>query len=878
MKKLIYITFAIICMNGWLPFHAAAQITLDLKVYLEGPFTGDDMNTFLNNNGYLPLNHPYNQAPWYHNGPDQVVSIPNNEVVDWVLVELREAPGGPETATPATVIDRMTCFIFYDGVITGLDGVSPPQFTGHNITQNLYVVVWHRNHLGLLSNFPLTLSNGIYAYDFTDAPDKAYGGTMAHKQVNGYWVMAGGDGNADCTVNNTDKLEVWKPQAGLSGYLAGDFTMNGYVDNNDKIDIWYPNAGLASQVPVNLLNTPPVAEFTVTPQTGNTTTIFSFDGSMSTDPEDPPEALRVRWDFDGDGIWESGWSMTKTATWQYDQPGVYIGMMQVMDSGGLIGTDTTAVAVIQWWSCSDPVTDIDGNVYNTVLIGSQCWMKENLKTTTYKNGASIPNVTNGYNWSNLTTGAYVWYDNNIIWKDKYGALYNWYATVDPNGLCPSGWHVPTHNEWTALTDHIGGTGEPNGNKLKSCRQVNSPLGGGCNTSEHPRWEEDPFYGNYGTDNYGFSGLPGSERDNYGNFDTIGYYGTWWSSTEYSSISAWYRNLFWCDGDVSAYNYNKRNGFSVRCIIDEGPPASNFSGTPTSGAVPLTVYFTDQSTNNATSWQWNFGDGDTSTQQNPAHTYQNAGSYTVQLTVANTYGSDTKIKTNYITVTSGGASGEPCPGMPTITDIDDNIYNTVLIGTQCWLKENLKTTTYKNGTPIPNVTDASAWSSLTTGAYVWYDNDINWKDKYGPLYNWYATVDTNGLCPSGWHVPADNEWTALTDYLGGTGWPNGNKLKSCRQVNSPLGVGCNTSEHPRWEEDSNYGNYGTDDYGFSGLPGGYRHHSGAFYLIGYYGYWWSSTEYFSGTSWGRGLSFGSGGMSVGNYNKLTGTSVRCLRDN
>ena len=170
--------------------------------------------------------------------------------------------------------------------------------------------------------------------------------------------------------------------------------------------------------------------------------------------------------------------------------------------------------------------------------------------------------------------------------------------------------------------------------------------------------------------------------------------------------------------------------------------------------------------------------------------------------------------------------------------DGQSYTTVQIGTQCWMAENLRTTTYQNGTPIPNVTENSHWSNLTTGAYVWYNNDISWKDKYGALYNWYAVVETNGLCPTGWHVPEHDEWTILTDFIGGTVSPHGNKLKSCRQVNSPLGGDCNTSEHPRWNEHSTH--YGTDDYGFSSLPGSFRSETGTFYNIGARGFWWSST--------------------------------------
>jgi uncharacterized protein (TIGR02145 family) len=220
-------------------------------------------------------------------------------------------------------------------------------------------------------------------------------------------------------------------------------------------------------------------------------------------------------------------------------------------------------------------------------------------------------------------------------------------------------------------------------------------------------------------------------------------------------------------------------------------------------------------------------------------------------------------------------GVHCPGMPTITDIDGNVYNTVLIGAQCWMKENLRATSYSDGTAIYNVTGDGEWSSLTSGAYVWYGNNILWKDKYGALYNWYA-VDANSLCPSGWYVPTHNEWKALTDYIGGTGSPNGNELKSCREVNSPLGGDCNTISHPRWEQDTTH--YGSDDYGFSGLPGGSRNYTGAFSFIGFLGRWWTSTEQSSTNAWIRYLSYSNGSVGVYYYDKHYGLSVRCIRDN
>ena len=274
----------------------------------------------------------------------------------------------------------------------------------------------------------------------------------------------------------------------------------------------------------------------------------SFDGGVNFNPADSVSGDAGAGVTPGTG---------KQIEWKFgaEYPGTYSDQMQIR---------LTASQVLPW-NCGDPITDIDNNTYNTVVIGNQCWMAENLKTTTYRNGTAIPNVTDGNAWSNLTTGAYVWYDNDISWKDSYGALYNWYTTVDANGLCPTGWHVPTNDEWTALTDYIGGTGSPHGNELKSCRQVNSPLGGGCNTNVHPRWNEHGTH--YGTDDYGFSGLPGGYRSSSGSFYSIGDYGSWWSSTEYSSFYAWTRGLYCNYGFVYVGSNYKQRGFSVRCLRD-----------------------------------------------------------------------------------------------------------------------------------------------------------------------------------------------------------------------------------------------------------------------------------------------------------------------
>jgi uncharacterized protein (TIGR02145 family) len=258
----------------------------------------------------------------------------------------------------------------------------------------------------------------------------------------------------------------------------------------------------------------------------------------------------------------------------------------------------------------------------------------------------------------------------------------------------------------------------------------------------------------------------------------------------------------------------------------------------------------------------------------------AGNYTINLYLSGDGG--------YCTITNN--SGSFTCGFSTITDIGGNIYNTVLIGNQCWMKENLKTTKYRNSTAIEYPgTDNSAWQNNTTGAYAWFENDINWKDSYGALYNWHAVNNTNGLCPTGWHVPSDVEWTQLVDYVVAQGFPNewdnpngaGNALKSCRQVNSPLGGDCNTTVHPRWEEDiwSGYNHHGFDEFGFSAFPGGLRYSEGYFNSTGFNGGMWSSSEdIITISAWIRFLHCSMGDMVRGPFNKNEGWSVRCLRDN
>ena len=225
------------------------QVYFNIKAYLDGPYDNGFMTTALNSQTLIPLSQPYNGAPWFYSGPENVAAIPNGDVTDWVLLELRETTGSASTAVPDSVVARQACFILNDGSIKCTDGSTLPVFE-LLVTDNLYAVVWHRNHLQVMSATPLVKVANVYHYDFTTGASQAHGGNLAHTEIAaGVWGMTGADGNADGQVTNNDKIEVWVGQSGSFGYLSGDFNCDGQVNNGDKNDVWAPNGGSGSQVP-----------------------------------------------------------------------------------------------------------------------------------------------------------------------------------------------------------------------------------------------------------------------------------------------------------------------------------------------------------------------------------------------------------------------------------------------------------------------------------------------------------------------------------------------------------------------------------------------------------------------------------------------------
>ena len=199
-------------------------------------------------------------------------------------------------------------------------------------------------------------------------------------------------------------------------------------------------------------------------------------------------------------------------------------------------------------------------------------------------------------------------------------------------------------------------------------------------------------------------------------------------------------------------------------------------------------------------------------------------------------------------------------MPPLTDIDGNSYKTIRIGDQVWMAENLKVTHYRNGDAIPNLTSGGDWANTSSDAYCAYDNNESYANTYGYLYNWFAVVDKRNIAPEGWHVPTDDEWRELSNYLGSD---DGSKLAGNADLWYNGGL----------EDNSEFG-----ISGFTALPGGYRGYTnGSYSNVGNYGYFWSSTEYYSNNAWHRRLYCNSSDVRRYNYGKRSGFSVRCVRD-
>ena len=498
------------------------------------------------------------------------------------------------------------------------------------------------------------------------------------------------------------------------------------------------------------------------------------------------------------------------------------------------------IDALQASSGSGTVNDQDGNSYPYLTYGDQIWTVKNADVVTYRDGTTIPQVTDATEWSNLTTGAWCYFDND----PTKGKLYNWFAVMGihdndentPNKeFAPEGWHVPTDAEWTTLENYLISNGynydgATSGNKI--AKAMASTTG----------WTSSTIDGAIGNNQSlnnrtGFNAIPEGYRAGIGSFTGEGPITIFWSSTQNSTNNAWGRYMNNSYIELNRSNYNKQLGVSVRFVRGLHP---------------------NDIDNDNDGYTENQGDCD----DTDASTYPGA----TELADGKDNDCDGEIDEDLET--------------STVTDQDGNTYEFKSYGDQNWSVENAEMVTYRDGTVIPQVTDNTEWSNLTTGAWCYYDND----SSKGKLYNWYAVAgihDTDPntpnkeLAPDGWHVPRDVDWTILEEHLIANGY---NYDDTTTENKIAKAMASNTG----WNSSTVLGAIGNDQSlnnssGFNAFPEGYRNYDGSFNYEGYDAIFWSSTESNSGNAWYRYLFYNTSDLYRGNFNKQVGFSVRFVRD-
>jgi uncharacterized protein (TIGR02145 family) len=510
------------------------------------------------------------------------------------------------------------------------------------------------------------------------------------------------------------------------------------------------------------------------------------------------------------------------------------------------------------FTCGDPFTDPrDGQVYTTVQIADQCWMAENLNIGSMING-------NEEMTDNSIIEKYC-YNNDLANCETFGGLYQWHeimqytTTPGVQGICPSGWHIPIDGEWKILEGIVDsqypvGDTEWDGTDWRG-------YDAGLNLKSTSGWYNN---GN-GTDLFGFTALPSGLRVGMGYFYWLNSYAFFWSSSDFGDLSAWYRRLDYCYGNVLRAGSSKTTGFSVRCLNNEYnvPPVPPSTPYPEDGAE-------NQSIENYLSWICIDLEGDpltydiyfgTETTPPQVVTAQTETIYNPGILETETeyfwkiVAHDDHENTTLGPVWSFTTQSEG--GCPASFTYQGQVYEAVLIGNQCWMAENLNI-----GEMI------SSGSNMTNNSLIekyCYNNDSANCETYGGLYQWnemmqyITTPGVQGICPSGWHLPMDGDWTIVTDFLGGVSVAGG-KMKEAGTTH--------------WEP-PNTG--ATNESGFTALPGGYLNSNGYFNNLGFFGYWWSSTQNSSSNAWQRYMFYFFGEVGIYNANKIEGFSVRCVRD-
>ena len=553
------------------------------------------------------------------------------------------------------------------------------------------------------------------------------------------------------------------------------------------------------------------------------------------------------------------------------------------EDGSLINNTITRNAPI---GCGY-VVDYDGNYYDAVQIGTQCWMKQNLRVTHFPDGNSIPAAT-----SSQSQACYYPNNNMAAQVSQYGLLYNWYAAMNGaassnanpsgvQGICPDGWHLPSYAEWDLLVNYVSSLSRYscNGDVNYIAKSLSSKTG--WSSYYYPCCVGWNMSTNNGTR---FSAMPmGYWSDNFYDVYTAANY---WTSTQANASNSHHRYLVYSTTGVGNSNTNKSNGISVRCLRDASIVTTGDMTAPfvTTAQVTNISALSAISGGNVTSDGgsvvtargicWNTT-GDPTISDTHTTDGNGIGNFSSTLTglEANTTYYVRAYATNAVGISYGATlvfttAGQPCPNATTLADYDGNQYNTVQIGQQCWMKENLRTTHYADGSTVvfkyPNNTAATA-------------------TVYGLLYNWDAVMNgalsssanpsyVQGICPTGWHLPSRGEFEQLTSYV--------SSITTCRCDNNASYIAKSLASTNGWETHS-YSCYvgnsqnGNNATGFSAMPAGYF--TDGYNSFGYVVEFWSATAESDSYKFRMKMQYDWQEVSISATPSAYYISVRCVKD-
>lgn len=507
--------------------------------------------------------------------------------------------------------------------------------------------------------------------------------------------------------------------------------------------------------------------------------------------------------------------------------------------------------------------DADNNYYPVVKIGNQLWMAENLKSSKFRTGDNITEVSSATVWASASTSAYVNYNFSSANSTSYGKLYNWYAVSDSKNLSPTGWRIPSESDWTTLATTLGGEAGT-GDKIK--------------LSGIDFWG----IGNTGTNSSGFSAIPSGFCSSTGSFYYIGTNALWWTSSIGTDTSKGIYEM--CSSTTSALaknEYSQKGGLSVRCIKSDLATVATTAAT-----LIMSKSFNSGGTISSTGGEaitscgvcWNTTGTPTILDNKTTSTLSN-NSFSASVTglTPNTTYYVRAYATNGVGTSYGNTVSVSTPLVDPIMDADGNIYQSVTIGNQTWLTENLKTTRYRNGDLIG--TTSSVYQSVeyeTSPKYQWaYEGNESYVSTYGRYYTWFVINDSRNIAPTGWHVATEPEWATLQNYLVANGF-NYDQTTTDNKIAKSL---CSKN---LWNSTSATGTPGylpnlNNTTGFTMTPTGYRGKDGNYYSMGVLSDIWTATETGTSTANARGCGYNVLPLNSFSLNKNYGFVVRCVKN-